>query len=670
MKIHTSTNNIARVRLASLTVLVVFLGGNPSIALPAPLRDQTLTGEHERQAMLVASRLGPDHTFVKGKAETDDLGMSHVHFLQYYRGVRVFGGEIITHVARDGNTEKTTDASFKNLSAETTPLIKPTDAILKAAAQRLRKAAYTSSPTPELIVYPIRELAHVGPGTDATSYEYRALDSRLAYLVSIAVESMDETSNTVYVVDARSGSVIDQWDDLQTAGATGSGNSEYSGTVQINTNSIASGFELRDLTRGTTAGPLGVGNVVTDLAHATAGNGAVYTNSTNVWGDGLNYASGSTTSPNGQTAAVDAAFGAQVTWDLYKNVFGRNGIDGNGKATYSRVHYSSSYDNAAWAMDGCFCMTYGDGSQYKVLTSLDVAGHELSHGVTQFNGHGGLTYSGESGGLNESNSDVMGTMAEFYSGGGGYAAHSTTVPTTGGNWTIGEQLRSPPLRYMYKPSKDGSSPDSWNSSIGSLDVHYSSGPGNRQFYFLSQGASSNSTSDFYSAYLPGGMSGVGNDHAARIHYRALTTYYTSGTTYAAALTAHNSAAIDLYGNCSPEQRAVVKSFLAINVGSSPTTCDAPQNFRYSVGSNSPPTLVFNWTPPIDLSGPLTYFLECMDGAFSRCAPGNTFHVVWSGTTTTASFAITAPGSTASFRVRARTSAGTYGSYSTVITVQL
>jgi hypothetical protein len=283
---------------------------------------------------------------------------------------------------------------------------------------------------------------------------------------------------------------------------------------------------------------------------------------------------------------------------MYKNVLSRNGIDGAGKATYLRVHYSTGYDNAFWS-DACFCMTFGDGSSFQVLTSLDVTGHELSHGVTANNGHGGLVYSGESGGLNESNSDVMGEMAEFYGYGGGFAAHSTTVPSSGGDWTIGEQLRTPPLRYMYKPSKDGSSPDAWSSSIGNLDVHYSSGPGNREFYFLSQGASNNSTSDFYSPYLPGGMTGIGNDHAARIHYRALTVYYVSTTNYAAARTAHINAATDLYGSASAENCAVQGSFAAINVGSGGSDtpvltngCDASQqncgfDTTLQIGSISP-----------------------------------------------------------------------------------
>ena len=202
-----------------------------------------------------------------------------------------------------------------------------------------------------------------------------------------------------------------------------------------------------------------------------------------------------------------------------------------GTPTYSRVHYGLGFDNAMWS-DSCFCMTYGDGNFFKVLTALDVAGHEMSHGVCLWTA--GLPYSGESGGLNESNSDINGNMTELYARSGSTLPSST--PNTNTCWTLGEQLATKPLRYLYKPSLDGASPDAWSSTIGSLDVHYSSGPNNRMFFFMSQGASNNSTSNYYSSYTPSGFTGIGPSESARIWYRALTAYMTSSTNYAAART--------------------------------------------------------------------------------------------------------------------------------------
>jgi Zn-dependent metalloprotease len=88
----------------------------------------------------------------------------------------------------------------------------------------------------------------------------------------------------------------------------------------------------------------------------------------------------STTAQVSKAAGVDAHFGAAKTFDYFKNVHGRNGIFGNGTGVPSRVHYGNAYVDAFW--DGTQ-MTYGDGaSNARPLVALDVAGHEMSHGVT------------------------------------------------------------------------------------------------------------------------------------------------------------------------------------------------------------------------------------------------------------------------------------------------
>ncbi len=171
----------------------------------------------------------------------------------------------------------------------------------------------------------------------------------------------------------------------------------YSGPQSIHVDqTAATTFYLRDLTQGG-------GNFTCDMRSGRA-NCYYITGSTPTFGIG----SVTTTGP---TAAADAHFGLQATLAYYKTMFGRNGIDGANRKTYSRVHYSRNYENAFWS-DSCFCMTYGDGaSTFYPLVSLDVAGHEMSHGVMSKEAN--LTYSGESGGLNESNSDIFGTLVEF-----------------------------------------------------------------------------------------------------------------------------------------------------------------------------------------------------------------------------------------------------------------
>ena len=157
-------------------------------------------------------------------------------------------------------------------------------------------------------------------------------------------------------------------------------------------------------------------------------------------------------------------------------------------------------------------------------------------------------------------------MVEFYARGGLRDA----IGDQGGNWTIGEQLETPlhpnPLRYMFKPSKDGKSPDAWNEGLDELNVHRSSGPMNRCFYFMSQGASDDKKDDCYTCYLPKGMDGIGNDKAARIWYRAMASYMTSTADYAEARQDSISAARDLYGADGAEEAAVWNAFHGIHVG--------------------------------------------------------------------------------------------------------
>ncbi|WP_243317595.1 M4 family metallopeptidase [Geothrix paludis] len=555
-----------RTALSFLTAALA--AGSLSARLPQDSPRADAAAQH-----LLASRaqlgLDADHAFLLRGAHADQLGQSHAHFQQTYKGVKVWGGDAITHTAKNGSELPLTNALLKGIQLNVTPSLDAAEALAVVQSDLAPKGAYAYAPTTELVVYPeMAEVVRAGRAAadlNAEDVSREVLRYALAYHVHTELENdQDGIKHTDYLVDAHNGAILKSWNTLHTTAATGTGNSQYNGTVSLPANYTGSTYELRDTTRGS-GGSFG-NNVVTNMAHASTSStatGTIYTDADNTWGDGANYVEGgSTTAANGETAAVDAMFGMIKSWDFYKNVFSRNGIDGSGTATYSRVHIGNGYDNAFWS-DSCFCMTYGDGTSFTTLTALDVAGHEMSHGVCARTAN--LTYSGESGGLNESNSDIFGTMIEFYARGGS----GSTIGSTGGNWTIGEQLATNPLRWMYKPSLDGSSPDAWSSTIGNLDVHYSSGPMNRCFYFLSQGATTSGNTS--TTYLPNGMTGIGNDAAARIWFRALTVYMTSSTNYAGARTAAISAAKDLYGAGSAQEQAVWNAFHGINVGSAWTS---------------------------------------------------------------------------------------------------
>lgn len=461
---------------------------------------------------------------------------------QYYKGVKVLGGEGILHQS-GSRLRGVTDAFVKQLDLDTTPDVKPQEALAAALENLAPKGAPRIPPSTELVVARLK-------GGDA-----------LAYHIQVQLENGAlETDHVDYLVDAHTGKILKRWSSLRTDhAATGLGHSQYSGDVTLNTTQRVKDqiYELRDWTRGHT------GNVVLNLDHSTESDGEVLTDADNVWGDGRNYDGGSTTSDNGETAGVDAAYGLQSTWDYYKSVYGRNGVDDKGTAVSMRIHYGTHYENAFWS-DSCGCMTLGDGDSLKSLEPLDVIAHELSHGVCSATAD--LVYDGESGGLNESNSDINAVLTMFHTWGGG----GSVIGSFGGRWTIGDDLASAdhpgPLRYLYKPSKDGGSPDAWSEDLKYRDVHESSGPMNRCFFFLSQGSSASERSDFYTCLLPLGMDGVGNDKAGQIWYRALTHYLTSTSGYQEARKACIQAAKDLYGPSGPEETAVWNAFHGINVG--------------------------------------------------------------------------------------------------------
>ncbi|MFJ9926386.1 Zn-dependent metalloprotease [Streptomyces misionensis] len=474
--------------------------------------------------------LGAKEKLVVKDVVKDLDGTVHTRYERTYAGLPVLGGDLVVHTSKAGKTEGVTKANKATIKvASLTPKLTPAKAEKQAvsAAKALGSAQSTADGA--------RKVIWAGSGTPVLAYE-----------TVVGGLQDDGTPNQLHVItDAATGKKLFEYQGIENA--TGTGKTLYSGTVSLDTTLSGSTYQLTDATRG--------GHKTYNLAHKTSGTGTLFTDADNVWGTGA--ASSSSTD---QTAAADAAYGAQETWDFYKNTFGRNGIKNNGVGAYSRVHYGNSYVNAFWD-DSCFCMTYGDGSgNTHPLTALDVAGHEMSHGVTS--NTAGLNYSGESGGLNEATSDIFGTGVEFY------ANNSTDK----GDYLIGEKINingdGTPLRYMDKPSKDGGSADYWSSSVGNLDVHYSSGVANHFFYLLSEGSGAktvNGVSYNSPTYNGSTVTGIGRDKALQIWYKALTTYFTSTTNYKSARTGTLSAAAALYGSGSTEYNAVAAAWSAVNV---------------------------------------------------------------------------------------------------------
>ncbi|MFJ8882721.1 M4 family metallopeptidase [Streptomyces sp. NPDC102402] len=449
--------------------------------------------------------LGSQEKLIVRDVIKDARGTVHTRYERTYAGLPVLGGDLVTHTAADGTPKGVDKATSARIAVPST--------------QPKRKAAASA-----------RTVVWAGSGKPALAFE----------TVRTGVQKDGTPSKLHTITDATTGKRLHSFEAVE----TGTGNSQYSGEVTLSTTEGGSGFELTDGDRG--------GHKTYDLNQGQTGTGTLLTDTDDTWGDG--------TGDDRQTAAVDAHYGAATTWDFYKSELGRDGIAGDGRAAYSRVHFGTGYVNAFWD-DSCFCMTYGDGADDKsALTAIDVAGHEMSHGLTAATAN--LDYAGESGGLNEATSDIFGTSVEFF-------ADNTTDP---GDYLIGEKIDingdGTPLRHMDKPSKDGGSADYWDAGVGDLDVHYSSGVANHFFYLLAEGSGAKTIDgvDYDSPTADGStVTGIGRQKAYQIWYKALSVYMTSSTDYAGARVATEKAATDLFGADSAELTAVQAAWTGVNV---------------------------------------------------------------------------------------------------------
>ncbi|MCY7344921.1 MAG: M4 family metallopeptidase [Pyrinomonadaceae bacterium] len=485
----------------------------------------------------LVNRAAGDVKELKAQAVTfDDLNMAHTKVRQTVGDIPVWEGEAIVHIKADGSLSTITDNLKDSLSVDTRPTISLDEAVKIAVRMYSGAADLTETPTADLWVFRGK------------------LRDHLAYRVEMPrLDGTEQTAIPVIFVDAQTGENVFEYNNLQ----TGSGDSLYSGTVNIATSSAGSTFYMEDLTRK--QGTFNMNNTGSTTT-GTGGTQSRYSGTDDLW------------SATNERAGVDAHYGAAKTFDYYQTAHNRNGIDGNyGPGTTaggansgvslvsSRVHFGSNYNNAFWYQNK---MTYGDGdgSSFTPLVTLDICGHEMTHGVTERTAN--LTYSNESGALNESMSDVFGAMVELYADGGTISANT---------WKIGEDAYTPgttgdALRNMDNPQAAGD-PDHYSirytGTADSGGVHTNSGIVNHAFYLIAAGGT-NRVSGV-------NVTGIGTTDAAKIWYRSLTVYMTSGTNFAAGRTATINAANDLFGATSTQAVTVAKGWCAIGVGACPVT---------------------------------------------------------------------------------------------------
>jgi len=418
-----------------------------------------------------------------------DNGVRNYRYDQTWRGIPVFGENLVVSEDRQGNVRSMFGnlvSGLDNDIASTRPSITRAQALVAGKRAGLGNGIagmMTRNESSDVVVF----IDDAGVG-------------HLAYKVSFFADSATagKTTRPIVMVDAHTGAILKKWENLQTAlVGTGPGGNQKTGQYEYGTN-----YGYLDVTQSGSTCSMNNNNVTTvNLNGGTTGSTAF-----------------SFTCPRNTVKTINGAYSplndahhfGSVIFDMYNAYMGQNPLT---IKLVMKVHYKNSYENAFW--DGT-AMYFGDGaSTFYPLVSLDVASHEVSHGFTEQNSN--LTYSGMSGGMNEAFSDMAGETAEYFDRNGQ------------NDWLVGAEIfkGSGALRYMCNPTQDGGSIDNASDYTSSMDVHYTSGVYNKAFCTLAK------------------TSGWNVQTAFQAFARANRDYWTASSTFDAGACGVQSAASDM-----------------------------------------------------------------------------------------------------------------------------
>jgi Zn-dependent metalloprotease len=501
----------------------------------------------------------------------DKLGYTHYRYQQTYNSIAIEGTMLIVH-ARRNKIESINGDAASVFNIANSPVILESIALQKALTYLPSKKyfwenkQFKNSRTSVNPFLPKGELKIIPANRNLK-------DLRLCYKFEIL--SMKPLKGSFIYIDAVTGEKVFEKPAILHIDETGTAETKYSGTQTISTTKNTSGnYILKEDDRGN---GIETRDLRTQVDQSDAqGNFTSYDfeDSDNYWNN-----------VNAQLdeAATDAHWGAEMTYDYFFNEHGRNSIDGNGIKLRSYVHLDTDGQANAFWLPNKNSMFYGEG-QGLALTFLDVAGHEITHGLTSHSAN--LVYQGESGALNESFSDIFGKTIEHYARPSNW---SWEIGIDGGN----------ALRSMQNP-KSKQDPDTYEGSNWAITtsqddnggVHTNSGVQNHWYYLLVEGGSG--TNDQNEAYQ---VTGIGWDKAGEIAFRNLTVYLTNNSNYAEARQYSIQAAVDLFGGCSPEVESVTNAWYAVGVGTEFQIGDAAASFTTSTteGCTTPFDITFQNT---------------------------------------------------------------------------
>ena len=544
------------------TLLLVVIGGLTVLAAQAPssapaARTRTLAATagdlralREADARVDAMARADQLAVRTLRADTVLEGRVHERYDQRIGGVRVFGGDVARQV-RAGVTESVFGTVYEGIDIDTVPTVSEMDA--RDAFARLAGAALPAARRLELVVLPKED------GVYALAWRSHVWIGR-------------RWMHTF--IDAHTGTLVLQYDDLQTQAAVGTGTGVLGDQKKISTNNTGGRYTADDKLRPPVLVTYDLQGNYSRADHYLEG---LYTpsasdiagDSDNIWTDAAN---------------VDAHVHLSWTYDYYFHRFGRRGLDDRNAPIYAITHPvrrddllslpADAFDyvlNAFWC-GGCGpggqgAMVFGEGLPPEFVLSetgqyvdylagaLDVVAHELTHGLTSYSAD--LIYRNESGALNESFSDILGTSTEFYFKASG--AHGAPA-----DYLIGEDVFRPgALRSLADPLGFGN-PDHYSRRYtGKEDgggVHVNSGIPNHAFYLAIEGGTNRT-----SGLRVEGVGAANREQIEKVFYRAFVFMLPSNATFRLARAATIQSARDLYGVGSAAERAVTDAWTAVGV---------------------------------------------------------------------------------------------------------
>ena len=538
---------------------------------------------------------GKGYSFEAKTASVDADGSEHQRHQEFYRGLKVEFGTLITH-SKFGKTFYINAELYNVGQLNLVPNLSKLDAfnallLLKNGAaflwddQDQARLLDYNKPDGELVLLPNVKTGEVNLAykydvytTAPLARDYIYLDANTGKLLftNAIIKHAHQTVNKKQPINKNTDFL---------AVVAGTAATRYSGTQTIETtfNTLQARYVLQDFTRG-------AGILTYDSQRSTSYSLIDFKDLNNAWTEYNN--------TNKDNAALDAHWGAEKTYDFWMTNFNRNSYDNLGTSIKSFVHYrkvaNTSLVNAFW--NGSV-MSYGDGNtSTSPLTSVDVCGHEIGHAVCSATAD--LVYANQSGGLNEGFSDIWGACIEHYARTG-----SLSGTPSANVWLIAEQLGSSPFRSMSNPLSRGN-PDTYrgtnwtatgdeascvpSDTNDQCGVHSNSGVLNHWFYILTAGKSGTNNAPTPTAY---NVTGIGMEKAAQIAYLAERDYLTPNATFLDTRNATLFLASQLYCGNSAEVVAVKNAWNAVNVGEMAVSYatdialkDATQTLNVSCGS--------------------------------------------------------------------------------------